>query len=251
MTVLVTRPAGQADALLAALSQAGMEAIHQPLLEVAPLPALDAASREYVLDLDRYRHVIFVSANAVYFGMDVIADYWPQLPVGLNWYGVGITTASLLQSHGLDPLSPTERMDSEGLLALAPLARVAGERVLIVKGLGGRGKIAAELRERGAQVDELACYQRGCPQLPPGEMARLLEERGVEVVAISSGEGLENLLTLLSAAETTKFRGIGLVVPSPRVAAMAQQAGFRRVIVADNASDGAMLEALLRWRAGD
>lgn len=251
MTVLVTRPAGQADGLMKGLAEAGFSAVHQPLLEVSPLPRLSARARQSVIDLDQYQHVIFVSANAVYFGMDLIGDYWPQLPVGLSWYGVGITTATLLRQYGLDPLSPPERMDSEGLLALEPLSHPQGDRVLLVKGSGGRGKIAGVLRERGALVDDLACYRRGCPALPPGALARCLEVQQVEVAAISSGEGLENLLILLSAEETTKFTNIGLVVPSPRVAALAQQAGFRSVITAENASDRAMVDALLRWRAGD
>ena len=46
-------------------------------------------------------------------------------------------------------------------------------------------------------------------------------------------------------------RDIGLVVPSPRVAKLAQQAGFNDVVTAANASDAAMLQALQQWRAGD
>ncbi|MFV8818068.1 uroporphyrinogen-III synthase [Haliea sp. E17] len=249
--VLVTRPAGQADALLEALAGAGLRAVHQPLLTLEPLPELAPQARQAVIDLDRYQHVIFVSANAVHFGMELIGNYWPQLPVGLAWYGVGVTTATLLREFGLDPISPPLQMDSEGLLAMESLQQVAGDRVLIVKGIGGRGKIAEVLAQRGAQVDELPCYRRYCPTLVPGQLAATLGQESINVVLISSGEGLENMLSLLSAAETTKFRDIELIVPSPRVAALAQQAGFPRVMTADNASDAAMLEALRRWRAGD
>ena len=68
---------------------------------------------------------------------------------------------------------------------------------------------------------------------------------------ISSGEGLNNMLTLLSDKETTKFRDINLIVPSDRVAEEAQEAGFSHVTTAANASDGAMLEALLQRRVGE
>ena len=61
---------------------------------------------------------------------------------------------------------------------------------------------------------------------------------------ISSGEGLANMLALLSPAETTKFMDIILLVPSQRVAQMARAAGFSRVITAENASDSAMMRAL-------
>jgi len=246
-TVLVTRPAGQAGPLLQSLQEAGFEALHQPLLELHPLGELPAELKRLVMDLDLYQHVIFISANAVQIGFDFIDDYWPQPPAGLHWYAIGASTAQLLRDRGLDPLVPARRMDSEGLLALESLQQVSGERVLIVKGEGGRGMIRQQLIERGAQVDEFACYRRGCPSLPAGAMEELLYGRGVAAILVSSGEGLENLLRLLSAGETTKFRDIALVVPSSRVAEQARSAGFGQVETADNASDTAMLDALQRW----
>jgi uroporphyrinogen-III synthase len=67
---------------------------------------------------------------------------------------------------------------------------------------------------------------------------------------ITSGEGLSNLQVLLSPAETTKLTRIGLIVPSQRVAHMAQIAGFDQIVTAENASDLAMLRALKEWRRG-
>ena len=139
-------------------------------------------------------------------------------------------------------------MTSEGLLALPSLQQVAGQRVLIIKGEGGRGALAAELGHRGARVDALACYRRVIPEFERGELAQKLSLWDIRLVMISSGEGLANLLALLSPAETTKFVAITLLVPSPRVAEMAQAAGFERVITADNASDSAMLRALAAWQ---
>jgi len=251
-SVLVTRPAGQADELLRALAQAGYASVHhQPMLELVPLKELAAAQRQHVLDLDCYQHVIFISSNAVRFGLECIADYWPQLPSGINWYAIGDATARILEARGLSPLSPKEQINSEGLLALPELAQVAGQRVLIVKGTGGRKTLRETLHQREARVDELACYRRVCPEMASGSLAELLFRKAVDVVMISSGEGLHNMLTLLSDKESTNFRDIGLVVPSPRVAKLAQQAGFNDVVTAANASDAAMLQALQQWRAGD
>lgn len=249
--VLVTRPAAQADALMALLREAGFHPGHQPLLELEALPVLPPEQRQYLLDLDRYQHVIFISANAVRMGLACIDDYWPQLPTGIRWYAVGTSTAALLQERGLSPVTPGEAMTSEGLLAVPELANVAGERVLIVKGEGGRDALRTALIGRGAVVDELACYRRRCPELASGTLAARLKSARIEVILLSSGEGLQNLLTLLSREETTKFRHICLVVPSPRVAALAREAGFEQVCVAANASDEAMLAALQKWRSGE
>ena len=243
--VLVTRPAGEAaDRLRAAVKSAGYEAYHQPLLTLHSLPQLNARQRQMVRDLDLYQHVIFISGNAVRFGMAVMEDCWPQLPVGLMWYAIGTATAALLESYAIDAVTPESDMSSEGLLAVPQLQSLCDERVLIVKGEGGRDTLARELTRRGAQVDELDCYRRDVPDLPRGSFAANLTSWGIEVILLSSGEGLANLQLLLSPAETSNFKHICLIVPSQRVARMALEVGFDEVVTAENASDEAMLRAL-------
>ena len=245
--VLVTRPAGQAGELCRSLRERGWQVLHQPMLELEVLEELPPQQRQILLDLDSYQHVIFVSANAVRHGMDRIGDFWPQLPVGLNWYTVGAASAELLEEYGINVRTPATDMSSEGLLALPALQTVSGQRILIVRGEGGRTLLREELGGRGAQVDELACYRRKCPQLAAGELAAKLSKFDIQLILISSGEGLVNLQTLLSPLETTKFTDTRLVVPSQRVAELARDSGFKRVIVAQNASDRAMLCALEQW----
>lgn len=242
--VLVTRPAGQGESLCRAVAAAGFVAHSQPLLELRALPSMSPGQRQQLLELERYRHIVFVSGNAVRFGMAWIEELWPRLPEGINWYAVGEATASLLRAHGLEVLTPGEEMTSEGLLALARLQAVAGDRILIVKGEGGRSTLRDELSLRGARVEELACYRRSCPPLAPGELAGRLQRWGIGIILLSSGEGLANLLALLEPEEFSKLRHLALIVPSARVADAARQAGFDHIVTADNASDAAMLAAL-------
>ena len=120
--VLVTRPAGDAsDTLCAAIKAAGYEVYSQPLLELTALPQVNAAQRQLLLNLDLYQHVIFISANAVRFGMALVNDYWPQLPVGTSWYAIGAATAAVLAHHGIAAITPGNVMSSEGLLAVPAL----------------------------------------------------------------------------------------------------------------------------------
>ena len=249
--ILVTRPTGDAsDILCAALKMDGYEVFSQPLLVLQRLPQIPVVQRNMLLHLDRYRHVIFISSNAVQFGMALIEDYWPQLPIDLNWYAIGAATASKLERFGIEALTPGSAMTSEGLLALSLLQNVREQRVLIVKGQGGRDTLTQELTRRGALVDELPCYRRCLPEMSAGELAANLTQWCIDVIMITSGEGLSNLQVLLSPAETTKLKRIGLIVPSQRVANMAHNAGFEQVVTAENASDLAMLRALKEWRRG-
>ena len=249
-SVLVTRPAGQAVALCGAVAAAGYTVHSQPLLELRALPELPSAQRQLLLDLDLYQHVIFISGNAVHFGMACIEDYWPQLPVGLTWYAIGDVTAGLLRDLGIEAITPGDAMTSEALLAASELQMVMDQRILIIKGEGGRATLREELARRGAKVDELACYRRSCPDLPAGELADRLREWRIDWVMISSGEGLANIQTLLRWPETTKFRDIRVIVPSERIARLARKAGFDQVVTAENASDVAMLHALEEWKPG-
>ena len=247
-SVLVTRPAGQGDNLCRGLTERGFRAFQQPLLEVCPLPALAPAERQYVVHLDQFQHVVFISGNAVRFGMEEIEALWPQLPVGVNWYAIGSGTASQLGEHGVVAHTPTAQMTSEGLLELPTLQQVAGDKVLIVKGEGGRGTLRAELEDRGAVVNELRCYRRVCPSLAPGELAQRLAEWQIDLIQVASGESLTNMLSLLSPGESTKLRDIALLLPSQRVAREAEAMGFTNLVVADNAADAAVLEAVVKWR---
>ena len=156
-SVLVTRPAGQAQGLLDALCAAGFGPVHHfPMLVLEPLEQLAPEQHQHLLDLDLYQHVIFISANAVRFGLERVDEYWPQLPIGINWYAIGDTTARLLQERGLEAITPGETMSSEGLLSRPELQSVEGQRVLIFKGQGGRETLRKTLVQRGARVDELA-----------------------------------------------------------------------------------------------
>src|SRR5262245_17617389 len=119
LNVLVTRPAGEAaDTLCAAVQAAGHEVYHQPLMELHGLPHISAAQRQLLLGLDRYQHVVFISTNAVSFGMALVEDFWPQLPVGLHWYAVGAATGASLAPFGIKAITPGTNMSSEGLLAV-------------------------------------------------------------------------------------------------------------------------------------
>ncbi|MFT6051084.1 MAG: uroporphyrinogen-III synthase [Halioglobus sp.] len=240
--ILVTRPAGQAGELVALLNDRGYPAYGQPLLELEGLVALSFEAKQYLAVLHLYRHIIFVSGNAVDFGMKYITEQAETFAGSSNIYAIGDTTAAKLAQHGIHAASAGPKMTSEGLLENDQLQTLAGQRVLIVKGEGGRQKLRTILMQRGAEVDQLSCYKRKCPALVAGELAEKIRQWDIRTIMLSSGEGLCNLLTLLSPSETIKLSRLLLIVPSDRVARLAREAGFLLVKVANNASNAAMLD---------
>ncbi|MEH6627452.1 MAG: uroporphyrinogen-III synthase [Motiliproteus sp.] len=249
--VLVTRPAHQAAAICQALTDSGAEAIAFPTLDIQQvddysdnLPLLNNT----FLNLDLYHAVIFVSANAARTGHDWIDRYWPQLPVGVHWLAVGKATANTLKALQIEVLFPEKGMDSEALLELTELNDVTSKRILICRGEGGRECLAEILTSRGAKVDYAELYRRTKPVYAEQDIESIIYKNLPSVMLVTSNESLNNLDQLCQGQQTplpiTQLRKIPVVVPSQRVAETAGQLGYSTVIVADNATDSAMIAAI-------
>lgn len=234
--VLNTRPAHQAQGLSDALRSAGAVVSELPLIAIAPR-ALDAGEQRLLLDLDRYTGVFFVSANAVRFGLDAVAGYWPQWPHHLPAYAVGERTAASLDDSALTVRLP-EQADSEGLLAMPELQSVAGQRFLIFRGVGGRELLPETLRARGAHVDILELYHRDLPPAAQGQWQR--QGDMPQVVLLTSPDALRHWLQVAAADALTP---VWLVV-SPRMREQAEAAGAN--VITASAADSASIVAALQ-----
>lgn len=264
--ILITRPEAQASVWAQQLTAQGFDSVCVSLLELAPLtlPEQTQAIKNKILDLDLYQKIIFVSQNAVHYGMQWIEDYWPQIPVRIDFFAVGSTTAKTLAAYGLPvqdlAVGDQAGMTSETLLQAPHLQQVAGEKILIMRGCGGRGHLADELRARGARVDYCELYQRLLPESAFTQWRELLTNVAAwhqqpTVISLHSGESLENLVLLMQRLEEAlpqhNIRSLllatSVLVPSERVANAATTAGFTKCIVAQNATDAAMTASLLNY----
>lgn len=253
--IVVTRPLAQANPWAERLVKLGAQTSVISLLEI--IPVLDNAQiraiKNCILDLDLYNKAIFVSQNAVDLGFEWIENYWPQLPVRLDFFAVGETTAKLLYHHGAPVTdlaqSQTGAMTSETLLQAPALQSVAGEKIIIFRGVGGRPHIGEVLVERGAQVTYCELYERVLPANSRADFAQLLQSNNQNlVVALHSGEALENLkkiLQELTELERAPRERIWLLVPSQRILELAKAAGFIHVYAAQNATEASMLQGLM------
>lgn len=238
--VLNPRPARQAEALTQALKSAGANVLELPLLDIVPL-ALDSTAKQYLMDLDRYQTVVFVSANAARLGLEAVADYWPQWPQGLSIVAVGPATLSLLDEAGLSAVAPDQE-DSEGMLALPALSHVTGHRVLLFRGDTGRELLPDTLRARGAQVDILPLYTRKLPEATE----TIWENRPQEpdVVLLSSALIWQHWQYV---AGDFAIKPV-LIAVSQRLATQVRAAGATRVLCSQGATPEAWLQALHQWR---
>lgn len=252
--IVVTRPNAQAEPWAARLRDLGATTDVASLLEIVPVSesAQIQAIKNCILDLDLYRKAIFVSQNAVEHGFDWIENYWPQLPIGVDFFAVGETTAKQLQARGVKVTdlaqSQTGAMTSETLLQSPALQQVAGEKIVIFRGLGGRPHIGEVLSARGAQVSYCELYERILPSESAQEFAEVLSQPIDKLVLVlHSGEALENLQRVFRelAVNTREIMArIYLLVPSQRILELAEAAGFIHVFAAQNATEASMLQGL-------
>lgn len=238
LTIVVTRPRAQASRLAGWIAEQGGEPLIFPLLEISPV--IDPAPLQAVITrLGNYSLAVFISPNAVDFSVPAILarQAWPS---GLQAAAIGQSSVALLARYGIDhALAPVERFDSEALLELPELQaeQVAGRRIVLWRGNGGRELLAATLRARGAELDAVACYRRSAPADVAAWHA--LHAGGtIDAWTISSSEGLRNLYELLDDAQRERLCSTPVFVPHARIAEVARQLGLREVVLGAAADSG-------------
>ena len=238
LSIVVTRPREQAADLAQRIERLGGRALLFPLLEIAPISD-QAALQEQLVRLAQFDLLIFISPNAVRYGMAAM----PPLPDTVRIATVGQGSAHALRELGITSIiAPTGRYDSEALLALPELQKVSGWRVAILRGDGGRELLGETLKARGATVEYITCYRRSKPRF---DAASLLAA-APDAITVTSSEALGHLWAILEEPARTRFTAMPLFVPHERIASLARQQGWRHVVVTASGDDG-MMAALVAW----
>jgi uroporphyrinogen-III synthase len=152
-----------------------------------------------------------------------------------RWFAVGSGTAAALRRAGVTAVESPSRMDSEGLLALQGLQDLSGVELGFISAPGGRGVLVPALQARGAQVLRVDVYERVAIAPSPRSVNQLLALTAPTVIALSSGEALETILTALPAPARDRLMQSRVVAASERLAGLARQLGFAGVGVAASA----------------
>lgn len=230
-------------------AQGGM-AVRLPLLEIARVddvpPAIPAAER-----FAAYDWVIFISANAVNFALPANSGTINQL-TGVRFAAVGNATAQALRERHISVAAvPVAGFNSEALLQSPELQQVEGLSCLIVRGQGGRELLADTLRQRGARVAYWEVYKRVKPAADAAAVIARLDKRMPKILTITSGEALQNLIELCAGHLAEHCLSLPLVAGSERIAAIAREAGFKRIAVAAETSDAAIINTVSALMNGE
>jgi len=241
LNIVITRPREQAAGLIQRIEQLGGKPLPFPLLEIGAVRD-EAALREQVSRLEQADLAVFISPNAVRYGMAAVLTAG-KLPLSLKIATVGQGSAKSLCDLGVQQvIAPPERFDSEGLLALPELQDVSGWRVMIFRGDGGRELLGDTLVARGATVEYVTCYVRSKPELDTDALLAAMPE----AIIVTSSEAALHLCEALGEHGREQLVAVPLFVPHQRIADAARQHGWKYVIVTGSGDDG-LLSGLIAW----
>lgn len=233
--ILVTRPPAQSARLMTLLREEGARPALLPVLDIAPDERALAALPTLAKAAD---WLVFVSPSAIDAAWPVLAS--ARLSARLACVGAA-SAAKLAALSGRTVLFPHDGSDSAALLARPELQQLAGQRVLIVRGVGGRAELGETLAARGARLTLAEVYRRidGAPDWS-------LLDQPVDALILTSTDSVERLFRLAGRSRSLTLQCLLYCVPHPRIAETLAAHGVAR-IVTTQADDAALVAGLSEW----
>ncbi len=241
--IVVTRPARQAAGLVQQIAVLGGKPLVFPTIIILPpddRSALDLAQR----NIAQYDYAVFVSANAVEYGVGDPAS-WPSHLVALA-PGPATAAALAVGRHRQTSVSRRRPWTAKACSNCPSSPTLRAKRVVIYRGGGGRELLGDALVERGAKVDYVDCYRREKPRGDFTAMAAAWRAGEIDALTLTSSEGLDNLWELFDDASRPSIIATPAFAPHPRIADRARTLGFRRVIVSAP-TDAGLLASLIEY----
>ena len=238
--VMVTRPAGQADELAAAIADLGAEVIRQCVIEIVP-PENWSDVDDTIDRLSRFDTIAFSSVNGVRFFMDRILQRGLDVRclAGLRIAAVGEATAKQLREFHLAVDVVPQQFDAPGLVAELGTS-VQGQAVLIVRANRGSRVLPEGLAAAGANVTEIAAYQNVDVAEPDPKVLERLQRGEVDWITVTSSATAENLVRMFGDA----LQGCRFAAISPITADVLRSHGLKVEAVATTATMAGLVESI-------
>ena len=238
--VAVTRARAQASGLAARVRKLGAEVVETPVIRIRPRPVegalLDAVSR-----IGEYALVCLTSPNGVRLLFDALGANAldARALAGATVAAIGPGTAAELAARGIHADVVPERFVAEGLIEALAEVPVEGRKVLVARAAEARDVLPDALRERGAEVDEVALYDTVAEALGDGQLEALTHATHV---------------TFTSSSTVRFFLAAGARVPDsarvvsigPITSATAREEGLRVDVEASSHDLDGLIDALVR-----
>lgn len=231
LTILITRPEGQATALCEYITAQGWHSVLFPTIHIEPL-AIPASTRK------RPDIAIFLSANAVLHS----PHHWHAEHPPIPCIAIGTGTAEALYASGYDAVTVPNTQSSEGLMELDILQQAENKTIYLYSGENSRPWLAEQLGKKNHVVPVL-CYRR-IPATLTTEHLHVLNQHSIDYSVTTSMEILSNFHRLITEAEAYHLLNIPLIVIHEKHRSLANQLGFKNRIIATDARPISIVDAI-------
>lgn len=249
--VLVPRTKDQAGAMSDRLAVHGAIAEEVPTIAVEP-PRSPAQMERAVKGLvdGRYQWVVFTSTNAVRAIWEKFAEFGLDARAfsGVKIACVGTATAEKVRGFGIVPelvpsIEEATTSSAEGLLEIFPpyddvLDPV--DRVLLPRADIATETLAAGLRERGWEIDDVTAYRTVRAAPPPAPIREAIKTGGFDAVCFTSSSTVRNLVGIAGKPHARTI----VACIGPATAETAREFGLRVDVQPDEARVPTLVDAL-------
>lgn len=193
--IVVTRPRTQSRGFAETLERYGAEVVLFPTIETVPVASyarLDAALEQ----IDQYDWLLFTSVNGVKYFVERLRVCHKSVDVlrHLKVATIGPETARAIADLSLQVSAVPAEYRAEALVTV--LGEVRGQRMLLPRAAEARAVLPTELRDLGAQVDEIPVYETRRPQTTEtGKVRVLLSTAQIDMVTFTSSSTVRNFVT--------------------------------------------------------
>ena len=231
MATLLFRPLKKLASSVERFNQQGINTVGTALIDTVEIPGAAQSFLDDVSTDNKSGICIFVSTSAANMLGQACSD-WPE---HLDVVAVGPGTQKALRKWGINADIP-EYHDTEGLLKMDVFSACAGKDIYLMKGLGGREKLAIELTKRHARVHEINLYER--QKLVRPFSTKQWRQEEIKCIIATSGEQLEAAFEQFNHhwLQTNRW-----IVVSPRIKKMGQERGIGQIDVSHGASDDTLI----------
>jgi len=241
--ILLTRAAGQMQALEQAVQSRGGTPILFPCLQVRTLPE---EIRQAMLHIDNFSDVLFTSSNGVDSVAETIGDLRTALH-GKRVAAVGDATAMALKAAGVAVAIIPSLASQDGLMhAYEQQGLPSG--LLFFRALEGREYLEQAMAGAGVPVETVAAYETVCPEDNVSDLIHQLQQGDIDAVLLGSSKAAKYYVQrILTKADIELADRPAIAVLSEQVKAAALDAGLSVQVVAKQASFDALLDELAAY----
>ncbi|MDA9093332.1 uroporphyrinogen-III synthase [Methylophilaceae bacterium] len=233
IVLISTRPHRTNVQLSDDLKNSEIKLLSFPLTEIYPLNNYQIFDG-VIENIKTYQHIIFISTNAVHFFLERVKKLSLQIPKNLIFSSIGPTTKLSLQKKlSVDVHSPIKTFDSEHLLKEKIYNNVKGQKILIIRGEGGRETLKNALEEKGAIVNYGECYVRKYVDIDLNQLKNDLVNYHQQFFLFSSTNSVKHFIRQLSNVDKHWLQNIKIIVNHKKIEGLLSKI-FKNIFVCNN-----------------